>query len=86
MNRTVPGALSELPASVKEQARQAHQSLVQLLEDYDSQAMVVWQQERSVFKKVLQPLTVTRLNSAMDRCDFESALSLLKEGIHHVDA
>lgn len=43
---TVPGDLRELPRPVSAQARQALQALVKLLEDDDSQAMVVWQQER----------------------------------------
>jgi len=83
---TVPGDLRELPRPVSAQARQALQALVKLLEDDDSQAMVVWQQERGVFKHSLPPLTFTRLNTAMDRCDFESALSLLREGIQHAGA
>jgi hypothetical protein len=83
---TVPGDLRELPRPVSAQAQQALQALVKLLEDDDSQAMVMWQQERGVFKHNLPPLTFTRLNTAMDRCDFESALRLLKEGIEHADA
>ncbi|MES2088356.1 MAG: response regulator, partial [Pseudomonadota bacterium] len=83
---TVPGELREVSGPVMAQARQAHQTMIRLLEDSDSQAMVVWQQERAVLKRILAPLAVNRLNSAMDRCDFESALSLLKEGLQHVDA
>ena len=82
----VPGDLRELPPPISAQARQAHLALLKLLEDDDSQAMVVWQHERSVFRDSLPSLIFNRLNAAMDRCDFESALNLLKEGIHHAHA
>jgi len=83
---TVPGDLRELPPPISAQARQAHLALLKLLEDDDSQAMVVWQHERSVFRDSLPSLIFNRLNAAMDRCDFESALNLLKEGIRHAHA
>jgi two-component system sensor histidine kinase/response regulator len=77
---TVPGDLYELPEPAKALARQARQALMTLLADDDSQAMAVWQRERRAFKKTLPPLVFNRLNSAMERCDFDSALSLLTEG------
>ena len=83
---TVPGDLHELPPLLSDQARHAHVALMKLLEDDDSQAMVIWQQKRLMFKESLPPLIYNRLNAAMDRCDFESALNLLKEGSHHAHA
>jgi two-component system sensor histidine kinase/response regulator len=83
---TVPGELCELPEPVKAMARQARQTLMTLLADDDSQAMAVWLRERRAFKKTLPPLVFNRLNSAMERCDFDSALSLLTEGCDDGDA
>ncbi len=74
------------PRVITPEARQARRSLLRLLEDYDSQAMVLWQQQRAAFKSMLPPLAITRLNNAMERCDFEGALALLNEASQHVDA
>ncbi len=86
------GGAATRPASpprlrvVPRQVQEVQQALRRLLEDYDSQAMVLWQQQRALFKVTLSPLTLTRLNNAMERCDFEGALTLLNEAAQHVDA
>jgi len=79
-------AAAPVPRAVPRQVQEAQQALRRLLEDYDSQAMVLWQQQRALFKVTLSPLTLTRLNNAMERCDFEGALTLLNEAAQHVDA
>jgi signal transduction histidine kinase/DNA-binding response OmpR family regulator len=81
-----PAPRSAAARELPREAREAQKSLRRLLEDYDSQAMVVWQQQCALFKMTLPPLTVTRLNNAMERCDFEGALTLLNEAAQHADA
>ncbi|WP_374592263.1 response regulator [Aquabacterium sp.] len=79
-------AAAPAPRIVPRQVQEAQEALRRLLEDYDSQAMVLWQQQRALFKMTLSPLTLTRLNNAIERCDFEGALTLLNEAAQHVDA
>jgi len=64
----------------------AVQALRRLLKDDDSQAMALWQQRRALFKALLPPLAVNRLNNAIERCDFDGALTLLNEAVPHADA
>ncbi len=50
-----------------------------LAADCDSEALALWRQHRTDFAAWLPPLTASRLHTALERCDFDSAFGLLGE-------
>ena len=57
------------------------------MNDADSAAIGLWRQEREGFRAVLHPLVFSRLDTAIEQCDFDAALRLLQEerGVHAID-
>ncbi|HIV69505.1 MAG TPA: response regulator [Candidatus Aquabacterium excrementipullorum] len=64
-----------------------HAALEHLVNDADSAAIGLWRQEREGFRAVLHPLVFSRLDTAIEQCDFDAALRLLQEerGVHAID-
>ncbi len=69
------------------QQHSQHVELERLVHDADSAAIGLWRQEREGFRAVLHPLVFTRLDTAIEQCDFDAALRLLQEerGEHAID-
>gem|GEM_PF-6257253 len=63
-----------------------HEELERLLEDADSAAIGLWRQTREAYRAMLHPLVFNRLDTAIEQCDFDTALGLLQEegGAHAV--
>ncbi len=63
-----------------------HEELERLLEDADSAAIGLWRQTREAYRTMLHPLVFNRLDTAIEQCDFDTALGLLQEegGAHAV--
>ena len=63
-----------------------HEELERLLEDADSAAIGLWRQAREAYRAMLHPLVFNRLDTAIEQCDFDTALGLLQEegGAHAV--
>jgi two-component system sensor histidine kinase/response regulator len=69
--------LAELPAELAE-------ALLHLVQDSDSEAISVWRQQRGVFASAMHPLLFSRLDTAIEGCDFDAASHLLQERLGHV--
>ncbi|MGH6648612.1 response regulator [Aquabacterium sp.] len=68
--------LPELPPALTE-------ALLRLVQDSDSEAISVWRQQRGVFASAMHPLMFSRLDTAIEGCDFDAALTLLQERLGH---
>jgi HPt (histidine-containing phosphotransfer) domain-containing protein len=55
------------------------QRLKQLAAECDSEALALWRRHRQDFMAWLPAVTATRLHTSLERCDFDSAFSLLDE-------
>jgi signal transduction histidine kinase/DNA-binding response OmpR family regulator/HPt (histidine-containing phosphotransfer) domain-containing protein len=59
-------------------------ALLRLVQDSDSEAITVWRQHRGEFSAALHPVLFSRLDTAIESCDFDAALHLLQERLGHV--
>ncbi len=50
-----------------------------LAAECDSEALALWRENRVAFASWLPPMTASRLHTALERCDFDSAFGLLAE-------
>jgi len=60
------------------------EALVRLVRDSDSEAISIWRQHRVAFAAAMHPLLFSRLDTAIESCDFDAALNLLQERPEHV--
>ncbi len=55
------------------------EALERLVHDSDSAAISLWRQQRKVFTTAFDAVMFSRLDTAIEGCDFDAALSLLQE-------
>jgi signal transduction histidine kinase/DNA-binding response OmpR family regulator/HPt (histidine-containing phosphotransfer) domain-containing protein len=60
------------------------EALLRLVQDSDSEAISVWRQQRGVFASAMHPVLFSRLDTAIEGCDFDAASHLLQERLAHV--
>ncbi|MBA4108700.1 MAG: hybrid sensor histidine kinase/response regulator [Leptothrix sp. (in: Bacteria)] len=73
------------PADVDAEAIQAQtQALERLVHDSDSAAISLWRNQRKVFMNAFDPVMFSRLDTAIEGCDFDAALALLQERLDDV--
>jgi HPt (histidine-containing phosphotransfer) domain-containing protein len=72
-------------ADVDADAIQAQtEALERLVHDSDSAAISLWRQQRAVFMTAFDPVVFSRLDTAIESCDFDAALALLQERLDDV--
>ncbi|MDI1259135.1 hypothetical protein [Aquabacterium sp.] len=60
------------------------EALERLVHDSDSAAISLWRQQRAVFMTAFDPVVFSRLDTAIESCDFDAALALLQERLDDV--
>ncbi|CAH0352869.1 Sensor histidine kinase RcsC [Aquabacterium sp. CECT 9606] len=59
-------------------------ALERLVHDSDSAAISLWRSQRKVFMNAFDPVMFSRLDTAIEGCDFDAALALLQERLDDV--